>query len=198
MVPLKILIVYLHELSHALATFLTGGEVVTLSVSPQQGGLVTSRGGSRFLILTAGYLGSLLIGVGLFIAAVRTKLDQFVLGGLGFAMILVSLLYSNDFFSLAFGIGAGVALLAMAWFLGHGPNDLALRVIGLASMIYVPYDIFSDSIARSYLRSDARMLAEEFGGTTVLWGGLWLVISLLVIWATLRHGLQRSSNIGWT
>lgn len=37
-VPLKILIVFFHEASHAIATFMTGGEVVSLSVSPNQGG----------------------------------------------------------------------------------------------------------------------------------------------------------------
>ncbi len=45
--PLKILIVFLHESSHVIATVLTGGEVVSLTIDPYQGGLVTSRGGSR-------------------------------------------------------------------------------------------------------------------------------------------------------
>ncbi|MEL6840809.1 MAG: M50 family metallopeptidase, partial [Pseudomonadota bacterium] len=101
----------------------------------------------------------------------------------------------RDLFALFFTIGTGVAMLVMARFLGHAANDLALRVMGLSSMIYVPYDIFSDTIARSNLRSDARMLAEEFGGTTMMWGGLWLVLSLIVIGWCLRYGLGTSSNI---
>jgi hypothetical protein len=64
-------------------------------------------------------------------------------------------------------------------------------------MIYVPFDIFSDTIARSGIRSDAYMLAERFGGATVMWGGLWLVISLAVIGACLRYGLGERSNIGF-
>ena len=59
--PLKILVVFLHELSHGLAAVLTGGEIVELSLSAQQGGHAVTRGGSRFLILSAGYLGSLLL-----------------------------------------------------------------------------------------------------------------------------------------
>jgi hypothetical protein len=62
-------------------------------------------------------------------------------------------------------------------------------------MIYVPYDIFSDTILRSNLRSDARMLAEEFGGATVIWGGIWLVISIAVIAVSLWRGLGPASNI---
>ena len=197
MIPLKILVVFLHELAHALMTLLTGGEVVSLSISPQQGGLVVSRGGSRFLTLTAGYLGSLLIGVALLLVALRTHADRAVMAICGLAMLAVAAFYIRDLFALAFTIGTGLAMLAIARFVPRQINDLFLRVIGLTSMIYVPYDIFSDTIARSSLRSDARMLAEEFGGTTVIWGGIWLVISLVVIGWCLRTVLGQSSNIEW-
>ncbi|MFT6073403.1 MAG: hypothetical protein ACJAZ1_000309 [Yoonia sp.] len=59
----------------------------------------------------------------------------------------------------------------------------------------MPFDIFSDTIARANLRSDARMLAEEFCGTTQMWGALWLLISVAVIVCCLRNGLGRSSNL---
>lgn len=194
-VPLKILIVFFHEASHAIATYLTGGEVVSLSVSSNQGGQVISRGGSRFWTLTAGYLGSLLIGVGLLIAATRSRADRKIMAFCGVMMLVIAGLYVRDSFALAFVIGTGIAMLLIARFLGHNVNDLVLRVIGLTSMIYVPYDIFSDTIARSNLRSDARMLAEEFGGTPQLWGVLWIVISLIVIGFCMRSVLGRSSNL---
>ncbi len=196
-VPLKILVVFFHEVSHAIATVVTGGDVVSLSISNRFSGEVWSRGGNRFITLTAGYLGSLLIGVGLLIAATRTKADRAIMAGCGVVTLVIAGLYVRDLFALGFAAGTGIAMLLMARFLGHAANDLALRVMGLASMIYVPYDIFSDTIARSNLRSDARMLAEEFGGTTVIWGGIWLLISLCVIAACLRYGLGASSNIKW-
>ena len=197
MIPLKILVVFLHELAHALMTLLTGGSVISLSVSPQQGGLVVSAGGNRFLTLTAGYLGSLVIGVAVLLVALRTRADRTVMGIFGVLMLVVAALYIRTLFALAFTIGTGFAMLAMARFLPRQVNDLALRVIGLTSMIYVPYDIFSDTIARSALRSDARMLAEEFGGTTMIWGAIWLVISLGVIFWCLRRVLGQRSNIDW-
>lgn len=196
-VPLKLLVVFLHELSHAATTILTGGDVISLSVSAEQGGAVWSRGGSRFLILSAGYLGSLLIGVALLFVAVRTHADRAVMAGFGALMLLVAVLYVRESFALMFCVGTGVAMIAMARFLPRDVNDLVLRVIGLTSMIYVPYDIFSDTIARSGLQSDARMLAEEFGGATVMWGGIWLVISVVVIVVALRKGLGAASNIHW-
>lgn len=194
-VPLKILVVFFHEAAHAIATVLTGGEVISLDISPNQGGSVWSRGGNRFITLSAGYLGSLLIGIGLLMAAARTKADRAVMAGCGIVMLVIATFYIRTGFALGFTIAVGVAMLAVSRLLSHGVNDMILRIIGLSSMIYVPYDIFSDTLARSSLRSDARMLAEEFGGTTMMWGVVWLVISLAMIGWCLRYGLGRNSNL---
>ncbi len=193
--PLKILIVFMHEISHALALWITGGEVLSISISPQQGGMVMGRGGNRFVTLSSGYLGSLLLGVTVLLIALKSRFDHVLMGGLGVATLLIAALYIREWFALGFGVGLGILMLASAWFFSHRVNDLALRVIGLTSMIYVPFDIFSDTIARAGLRSDAYMLAEEFGGATVMWGGLWLAISLGVVVVCLRYGLGAHSNI---
>lgn len=193
--PLKILIVFLHEVSHGLAALLTGGKIESISLSPQQGGLTVTRGGNLFVIMSAGYIGSLLIGVLVFLIALKSKADRALMAVLGVGTLLITAFYIREWFALVFGVGTGAAMLAMARFLSHQINDLALRLIGLTSMIYVPYDIFSDTIARAGMRSDAYMLAERFGGATMLWGGLWLVISLTVIGGCLRYGLGGQSNI---
>ena len=184
--PLKLLVVLFHELSHATMALLTGGRVESLSVNFRQGGEVWTRGGSRVLILSAGYLGSLLIGTALFLAALRSRTDRIVLGALGAVLVVTLVLYVRDVAAILIVGGTGAALLAAARILPARACDLALRVIGLTSMIYVPYDIFDDTLRRSAERSDARMLAEEVGGPTILWGTLWLVAALAVIWLALR------------
>ena len=195
MIPLKILVVFLHELSHAMTAVFTGGDIISISVSPAEGGEAWTRGGSRFLTLSAGYLGSLLIGLALLWVALRTNLDRYVMVGLGIILLVITALYMRDLFAISFGAIGGIALLAAARFLPIDVNDLILRVIGLTSMIYVPYDIFSDTIARSSLQSDARMLAEEFGGPTIMWGGMWLFMSLVLIGFALRHLLGQATNL---
>jgi hypothetical protein len=194
-VPLKILVVFLHELSHAVTILMTGGSVESFSISSQQGGVVVGRGGNRFLSLSAGYLGSLALGMALLILALRTRADRAVLAGFGGVMCLVAVLYIRDPFALVFSIGTGAAMIAAAWYLRPDASDLVLRVIGLTSMIYVPFDIFDDTIRRSGARSDAFMLAEEFGGSAMLWGGIWLVLSCLVIVLCLRYWLGADSNL---
>lgn len=193
--PLKILVVFLHELSHGLAAILTGGAIVEITLSPQQGGTILTRGGSRFLTLNAGYVGSLLIGVGVLVAALRTRADRAIVAGFGVLLLIVAVLYIRSAFALLFCVGGGLAMLLAARFLGRQLNDLVLRVIGLSSLFYVPYDIFSDTIARASLRSDARMLAEITRVPTVIWGGLWLMLSGIVILWCLRRGIGADSNL---
>lgn len=197
MLPLKILVVLFHEISHGLAAILTGGEIVSLSVSTDQGGLAVTRGGSRFLILTAGYLGSLLFGVALLLSGVWSRADRAIMAGLGAALLLIAALYIREVFPLLFCVGLGAVFLAMARFLPNQVNDLALKTIGLTSMIYVPRDIFSDTIARSHLRSDAFMLGEAYFGGAMFWGAIWIMISAIVILACLRFCLAEPSNVSF-
>ena len=60
--PLKILTVFFHELSHALAAIVTGGKVLEIVLVPEQGGHCLIAGGNGFLVSSAGYLGSLIWG----------------------------------------------------------------------------------------------------------------------------------------
>jgi hypothetical protein len=185
--PLQILVVFFHESSHALMAILTGGEVMEMQIDYMQGGHVLSRGGSRFLTLSAGYLGSLGWGAVIYFLAVKTDSDKFISCALGTIIILISILFIRNIFGLVFGIAGATFLMFMGLKLSLEFNDFVLRVIGLTSMLYAPLDIFSDTIQRSYLRSDARMLAEEFGGATLIWGGIWIVLSAVLITFCLRH-----------
>ena len=194
-IPLKILVVFFHELAHGVAAVLTGGGIVSITLSTDQGGVATTLGGNRFMILSAGYVGSLLFGASLLLAGLKSRADKVIVAALGIAMLVITALYLRGLFPMSFGAATGLFLLAMARFLPGQANDLTLRIIGLTSMIYVPLDIFSDTIARSHLRSDAFMLGEYLGGSAAFWGVLWLIVSLAVIGACLRYGLGQSSNM---
>ena len=57
--PFRLFVVFLHEISHGLAAVATGGSIVSIGLSFDEGGVCLTRGGWPFLILNAGYLGSL-------------------------------------------------------------------------------------------------------------------------------------------
>jgi Peptidase M50B-like len=186
--PLKLLVVFFHESSHALMTVFTGGEVVEMVINQQQGGHVLSRGGNRFLTLSAGYLGSLVWGAIIYLLAAKTKLDRVVMCLLGLTIIGIAVFFMSDLFALGFSLLTAIVMLALAFKAPIAVNDIVLQLIGLTSMCYAPLDIISDTIIRSNLRSDAYMLAEEFGGSTMLWGALWVLVSVVLVVISLKLG----------
>ncbi len=194
--PLKILVVFFHELSHGLAAILTGGSVVEIQLDPREGGLAVTRGGSRFVILSAGYLGSLLVGGVILVAAAGSRQDRVITGILGVVLAAVTLLLVRPWFGfgMIFGLAAAAVLLLAARFLSHGLNDFLLSVIGLTSCLYAVIDIKSDVLDRPELRSDARMLAELTGLPTVLWGLLWIVLAVVGTFLFVRLALRSHAS----
>ncbi|MCU0291385.1 MAG: M50 family metallopeptidase [Thermoanaerobaculaceae bacterium] len=195
--PLKILVVFFHELSHGLAAILTGGRIARIEVVAAQGGVCWTMGGNQFLTLTAGYLGSLAWGAGVLLAATGSKRDRAVSIGLGSIVLAATVLWVRPVLSFGFGFHllAGGALVLFGWLLPDAFNDIVLKVFGVTSCLYVIPDIYSDTIARSHLRSDARMLAEMTHIPTVIWGGLWILIALAVCGGLLLATCRRTPEI---
>ena len=122
--PLKIFVVLLHETSHAIAALATGGYVQRIVLDPYQGGACYCPGGNAFVTLTAGYLGSLMWG-GLILLAARSKRIRpgLLTTVLGAVTVGLTLLYVRSGFGIAFGLGFAT-----------GGGDLATRsVMGLGT-----------------------------------------------------------------
>ncbi|MEM7438308.1 MAG: M50 family metallopeptidase [Pseudomonadota bacterium] len=199
--PLRMLIVVFHEMSHGIAALSTGGSIDAIELSRFEGGTAWIRGGHYFWVATAGYLGSLAVGLLLFLGAVRTNADRLLLGLCGAVMLLTTAFYVRDIFTVVYCTLTGAAMLAVAYFANAKVSDLVLRVIGLSSMLYVPWDIYVDTIwvCHSCLpndgQSDAAAIAGYSFGSEAMWGWIWLVISVVVIIAALRFGLGTTSNL---
>lgn len=179
--PLKLLVVFFHELSHGLAALATGGSIERIEMVAQEGGVCVTRGGTRFWVLTAGYLGSLVWGGSILVVASRTRLDKMVQTVLGLTLLVAAGVWVRPLLSFGFGFAllAGLGLTAAGLLLPGPVNDLLLKLIGLTSMLYAVLDIGNDILARPHLlESDAAQLARETGIPTLFWGGLWLLVAL--------------------
>ena len=178
--PLKIFVVLLHEVSHAIAVFVTGGTVDQITLDPYQGGATYYSGGSAVLAMSAGYLGSLLWGGAMFSAAQNSWIRKdWVNGGIGVLVILLTLGFVRSGFGIAFGVFFGAAMVTASRRIGEIWNRRLLLTLGLTSALYAILDIKSDILDRPELESDAHMLAELTGlGTTTTWGVLWITIAI--------------------
>ncbi|HEX6306539.1 MAG TPA: M50 family metallopeptidase [Longimicrobiales bacterium] len=191
--PLKIFVVLLHEISHAMAALATGGVVERIVLNINQGGATYILGGNALLILSAGYLGSLLWGLLLVeLASARTKHARRAVGILGAFILLVAALYVRNAFGLVFTAAFGVALIIAARRLPPRGIATVLLVLGLTSALYALLDIRSDIISRPHVRSDAAMLADVTGIPTLFWGFLWIGAGALVCWIAGKRWWRRA------
>lgn len=191
--PIKIFVVMLHEISHGLVSVATGGTIERIVLDPYQGGACYCGGGNAFLTLSAGYLGSLLWGVGLLSAAQAPRVSNRLLVTLvGGTVVALSLLYVRNGFGLLFGLGFGVTLFAAGQRLSAGANRVVLTTLGLTSCLYALLDIKSDVLDRPHLASDAAMLGDLTQTPTLLWGVIWIALALVTLALYLRYAYRRA------
>lgn len=179
--PLKLFVVLLHEMSHGIAAVLTGGRISELVVQDNQGGHCVTQGGIPFVVVSAGYLGSLFFGATLLLVATRTQWSRLVASLLGALVVVVAV----RFMPLSWGDGkgfaaaAGIVLAALA-LCPTIVAEVALRIIGVTSCLYVFLDIKHDVLDQDFQESDAVHLERITHVPAVVWGLLWIGISVVV------------------
>jgi hypothetical protein len=190
--PLRVFVVLLHEISHALAAIATGGSVERIVLFANEGGAAYTRGGSSFVILSAGYLGSLLWGLALIeLAGMRTERARWALFALGIFTALMGALFVRNLFGFLFTAAFAGALVFAARRLAGRSVALVLLALGLTSALYALLDIRSDILANPHLESDAVLLQGLTGVPALVWGFLWIGIALACCWLALRRWLRR-------
>lgn len=186
--PLKVFVVFLHEISHGVAAVASGGSIERITLDPRLGGLCACPGGNAFLTLSAGYLGSLTWG-GLLLESGRWagRRPDRIVRGTGVGVALLTVLFVRGWFGLVFGLSFGVGLFWLASRISISLNRTVLTALGLTSCLYAVLDIKGDILDRPDLPSDAYMLAELTGIPTLVWGVLWITIAVGVsAWLFLR------------
>lgn len=173
--------VLLHEISHGLAAVLTGGAIESIGLSVDEGGVCRTRGGWPFVILNAGYLGSLLWGVLFLILGESHRRARGVIAAVGGFTLVVTLVYVRTLFGFGYGIAAGFALLAVAAKLRPEASEMLLAAIGATSALYAVWDVASDVLVGHSSESDAAALAQLTGIPAVAWGVAWILASLAVL-----------------
>ena len=113
--PLKIFVVLLHEISHAMASVATGGGIEKITLNPAEGGACYCFGGNAFITLSAGYLGSLLWGAAMFSAARSDKVKtNWVNGFIGVMVMVLTIFFVRTGFGIVFGLAFGLTMVVIS------------------------------------------------------------------------------------
>ncbi|WP_394392670.1 M50 family metallopeptidase [Shewanella woodyi] len=184
-VPFKWLESYFHELSHGLASLLTGGSVSHIQLFPNGAGLCFTQGGWPIAIGFSGYFGAALWGYLIFILATWPKGIRVSFAFLGSAVVLTTLLWGRDLLTISI-----LACLAVLFLLPLKLNnnrfmDSGLRVMALMIMLNA---LASPTVLLGLSgEGDASMLASQTWIPAWIWVFVWLVISALMIFLCWRR-----------
>lgn len=194
--PLKLLVVHFHESGHALATYLAGGRVESITVNHLQGGLTISRVPAgllpQLLVASGGYVGSTLFGALILGAAIRRGSGQRVLAFLAAFLFVAMVLWIRDPFTFFFTCFMALALLAAARWLPPRWSRLTAIFLGVFSGLYALWDIRDDLLLpRGGGVSDADQLAKATGLPALAFAIVWLLVSLWVLWRVI-HAAARA------
>jgi len=203
--PLQLFATFIHEGGHALAAFITGNSVQSLTVSPDTSGMVWSQasGFSGLLISSAGYLGTTAFGTFLLVWMRYSHSSRLALlfsaafVGLmtivfGFLAPFWNFLANVTFFSVVFTVFSGailtVGLLALAKFASLKWVNFALAFLAVQCLLNALFSLKSLFVisATTGQSSDAANMAAATGIPALIWVMLWVVISLVMIAAGVR------------
>jgi len=192
--PIKIFVVVLHELGHALAALLTGGQVLGIQIFSDEGGITFTRGGWPFVILSAGYPGSLLAGSMLLYLSSRRRWGRGLMIVLAILITACTLVFFRNAFGVFYGLLVAVALWFSAYRLSAEINRQIVRFIAVASCLYALLDIRSDLFVAAPLTSDVVNDAEALSALTgipaIVWAILWTAVSFVVLGLFLKSTLR--------
>ncbi|KAF4569824.1 hypothetical protein EYR40_008804 [Pleurotus pulmonarius] len=179
--PLKLFTIGWHELCHISMAILTGGRILKVTIDPFIGGATIVEGGHPYIILSAGYIGSTLLG-GIFILAgfdtLVAKIMSFVLG-VGLVMPLVLIL--DKLTILLTMLYEGV--LIGFWFIDHAePLRWYCLFVGVMNILFVIWDVADDRFFHKTNQSDATQFNVLMPRIPAhIWACLWIIYSAGVL-----------------
>ena len=191
--PLVYLNTHLHELCHAIAAVITGGEVQGISVFADGSGVTPIRGGNAFIEISAGYPGATVIGAGMILIGGTPARARAVLGALA-AILAVSMILwvREDLVGVISGLAWSAALGAGACFLRGGSSLFVCQLVGIQQCVNAVTIIFQlMRISMVTDRANDALTMQSFTYVpAVAWASMWCVFSLLMVALAVRKAWQ--------
>lgn len=203
--PMRLIAVFTHEISHAIACWLTCGTVRGIEVNHREGGVTRFQGGCRFCIIPAGYLGASFWGMVFVIMSGGRKTSTFAAIGFITALI-VALFYSPNKFTVYLNLGYAIitsVFTLVEWFWFTPILAFVILLYGVFIGTYAISDIYNDLIYRTVEGSDAYALYEEVPCCLPKCVGVqWLIIAILLklngIWLALVLMSDECKDRSWS
>ncbi len=188
--PIVYLNTHVHELSHALAAAVSGGDAQRIVVQGSGSGFTPVAGGSLLLVASAGYIGASLIGAALIAWGSTPRNAKNALWGLACLLSLSMLVWVRGD---AVGIASGVFWILLLWVLGSKLQKanavFAAQFLGMQQCLTSVQALFVLLKVNAIpgIENDAKLLADQTPLPPMFWALGWCSLSLAVMALALRR-----------
>mmetsp|Transcript_18208 Transcript_18208/g.30746 ORF Transcript_18208/g.30746 Transcript_18208/m.30746 type:complete len:266 (-) Transcript_18208:846-1643(-) len=202
--PFRLLTTFLHEISHALACWLTCGKVIAIRVFENEGGVTQYIGGCRIAIIPAGYVGSAIWG-SFFVMLSGGQKTATGAAALLVVILLVSLCYAPNRTMIKINLFYAVLtsiFIYLEWMVFSPILNYIVLWYGVFVNVHAIYDTYQDTIRRTVQRSDAYACYEQCPCCMpkcvgIQWGILNISLQILGAWIALVQMSDGCENKGW-
>jgi hypothetical protein len=201
LLPLAYLNTHLHELSHALMSQITGGEVERIIVNSNGSGVSPVMGGNITLTAAAGYTGASIFGAMMIYFGRTEKGARATLLTVA-AMLAFSLVVwvRGDAIGVASGIGWAIALPIVALCFKQTPLVFCCQFLGLQQCLNSVKSVFDlvQITVGTEVHSDASILQDATHLPALAWSLGFAAFSLGLVYWSLRKSwvtLPRSGSV---
>ena len=202
--PFRLLTTFLHEISHALACWITCGDVFAIRVFENEGGVTQYVGGCRLFIIPAGYVGSAIWG-SVFVMLSGGRKTATGVAGVLVGLLLTSLCYAPNrtmvYLNLGYAIVTSI-FIYLEWQVFTPLLNFVVLFYGAFVGIHAIFDTYQDTIRRTVLRSDAYACYEECPCCLpkcvgIQWALCNIVLQIFGVWVAMVQMSDECENKGW-
>ena len=194
-VPFRLFVVTVHEVCHAGAVLMTGGEVLEMRTMTDESGHTLTKGGLFFVVSAAGYVGSAMLGALLIYTGKLPRVQRLALMLVGATVTGMTMWYAPvggvDFYLGIFG-GLAFACLAIKSARAAAAGSIWL---GVMLCLYSLDDFRTDLWLYPEL-TDAGILANHWGHRLLAYpiALSWVLLSVWMMYRSMRALVGREGG----
>lgn len=195
--PFTMFVTYLHEASHGLMALITGGSIISFTMQIDTSGLAYTQGGIRFLILSAGYIGSTLWGCLLLIASLNKKSYKPVLYSLSLFFLVFTILYARNLVSFT----SGILFSGLMFLFSNLKNNSFISIFMGFLAVQTSFNSINDIyellfLSKTSVTTDAHLMSQEMTGgiiPPIFFAILWGLVSAMLFFMILKKSIKNKT-----
>lgn len=203
--PIRLMAVFVHEWSHAIACWLTCGEVRSIEVYENEGGVTTFKGGCRSMIIPAGYVGCGFYAM-IFVILSGGRLTAALACALLTLSMFLALCYSPNRLLVLLCLGysiVNISVCIVEFYLYSPILQFLILYYGVTIGMFAIADIHEDTVVREVEGSDAHACSTEVWRCCsprcigIQWAALAIFFQVIGIWIAMVEMSEECQDLGW-